>query len=51
VTVDDAVARALAVGPDSSAAGHTIDITTLGARSGTARRIEICSIASTVAGT
>jgi hypothetical protein len=41
VTVDDAVARALAIGPDSSAAERTIDITTLGARSGIARRIEI----------
>lgn len=39
--VDDAVARALAIGPDSSAAEHTIDITTRGARSGVARRIEI----------
>ncbi|MFJ6121596.1 nitroreductase/quinone reductase family protein [Streptomyces sp. NPDC092129] len=41
MTVDDAVARALAIGPDSSAAERTIDITTLGARSGIARRIEI----------
>jgi hypothetical protein len=41
VTVDDAVARALAIGPDSSAAERTIDITTMGARSGIARRIEI----------
>ncbi|WP_371547110.1 nitroreductase family deazaflavin-dependent oxidoreductase [Streptomyces sp. NBC_00554] len=39
--LDDAVARALAIGPDSSAAEHTIDITTRGARSGIARRIEI----------
>ncbi|WP_245883184.1 nitroreductase/quinone reductase family protein [Streptomyces hyaluromycini] len=41
MTVDDAVYRALAIGPDSSATAHTIDITTLGARSGIARRIEI----------
>jgi deazaflavin-dependent oxidoreductase (nitroreductase family) len=41
VTVDDAVARALDIGPDSSAAEHTIDITTVGARSSTARRIEV----------
>jgi deazaflavin-dependent oxidoreductase (nitroreductase family) len=41
VTVDDAVVRALDIGPDSSAAEHTIDITTLGRRSGIPRRIEI----------
>jgi deazaflavin-dependent oxidoreductase (nitroreductase family) len=41
VTVDDAVARALDIGPDSSAAERTIDITTLGARSGIPRRIEV----------
>jgi deazaflavin-dependent oxidoreductase (nitroreductase family) len=41
MTVDDAVARALDIGPDSSAAEHTIDITTLGRRSGIPRRIEI----------
>jgi deazaflavin-dependent oxidoreductase (nitroreductase family) len=41
VTVDDAVARALDIGADSSVAEHTIDITTLGARSGIPRRIEI----------
>jgi F420H(2)-dependent quinone reductase len=41
VTVDDAVAHALAIGPDSSAADRTIDITTLGARTGIPRRIEI----------
>jgi deazaflavin-dependent oxidoreductase (nitroreductase family) len=41
VTVDDAIARALAIGPDSAPAEYTIDITTLGARSGTPRRIEI----------
>jgi deazaflavin-dependent oxidoreductase (nitroreductase family) len=37
----DAVARALAIGPDSSAAERTIDITTLGRRSGNPRRIEV----------
>jgi deazaflavin-dependent oxidoreductase (nitroreductase family) len=37
----DAVARALDIGPDSSAAERTIDITTLGARSGIARRVEV----------
>ncbi len=37
----DAVARALDIGPDSSAAERTIDITTLGARTGIPRRIEI----------
>jgi deazaflavin-dependent oxidoreductase (nitroreductase family) len=36
-----AIARALAIGPDSAAAERTIDITTLGARSGTPRRIEV----------
>jgi deazaflavin-dependent oxidoreductase (nitroreductase family) len=41
VTVDVAVARALDIGADSSVAEHTIDITTLGARSGIPRRIEI----------
>jgi hypothetical protein len=43
VTVDDAVARALDIGPDSSAAERTIDITTVGARTGIPRRIEIWS--------
>jgi hypothetical protein len=37
----EAVARALAIGPDSSAAERTIDITTLGARSGIPRRVEV----------
>jgi deazaflavin-dependent oxidoreductase (nitroreductase family) len=37
----DAIAYALAIGPDSTAAERTIDITTLGARSGTPRRIEV----------
>jgi deazaflavin-dependent oxidoreductase (nitroreductase family) len=41
VTVDAAVAHALDIGPDSSAAEHTIDITTLGRRSGIPRRIEV----------
>src|SRR4051812_41264891 len=41
VTVEDAVARALEIGPDSSAAERTIEITTMGARSGLPRRIEI----------
>ena len=41
MTLDDAVARALAIGPDSSAAERTIDITTLGARTGRPRRIEV----------
>jgi deazaflavin-dependent oxidoreductase (nitroreductase family) len=37
----DAVARALDIGPDSTAAERTIDITTVGARSGAARRVEV----------
>ena len=41
MSVDEAVVRALAIGPDSSPVAHTIDITTLGARSGAPRRIEI----------
>jgi deazaflavin-dependent oxidoreductase (nitroreductase family) len=41
VTVPDAVSRALDIGPDSSAAEHTIDITTRGKRSGIPRRIEV----------
>ena len=40
-TLTDAVARALAIGPDSSAAERTIDITTLGRRSGIPRRVEV----------
>jgi deazaflavin-dependent oxidoreductase (nitroreductase family) len=36
-----AVARALDIGPESSAAERTIDITTVGARSGLPRRIEV----------
>jgi deazaflavin-dependent oxidoreductase (nitroreductase family) len=41
VTVDDAVARALDIGPDSSTGERTIDITTLGRRTGIPRRIEV----------
>jgi deazaflavin-dependent oxidoreductase (nitroreductase family) len=41
VSADDAVARALEIGPNSSAAERTIEITTVGARSGLPRRIEI----------
>ena len=37
----DAVAHALDIGPGSTAAERTIDITTLGARSGIPRRIEV----------
>ena len=37
----DAIARAFAIGPESTAAERTIDITTLGARTGRPRRIEI----------
>lgn len=36
-----AVARALEIRPNSSAAEHTIDITTFGRRSGIPRRIEV----------
>lgn len=41
MTVDPAVSRALAITPESSRAERTIDITTIGARSGLPRRIEI----------
>jgi deazaflavin-dependent oxidoreductase (nitroreductase family) len=41
VTVDGGVARALDIGPDSSTAERTIDITTLGRSSGQPRRIEV----------
>jgi deazaflavin-dependent oxidoreductase (nitroreductase family) len=41
VTVDDAIVRALDIGPDSSRAERTIDITTLGRRSGRPRNIEV----------
>jgi deazaflavin-dependent oxidoreductase (nitroreductase family) len=37
----EAVAHALAIGPVSSVAERTIDITTLGARTGIARRVEV----------
>jgi deazaflavin-dependent oxidoreductase (nitroreductase family) len=39
--VDDAIARALDIGPESSRAERTIDITTVGRRTGVPRRIEI----------
>ncbi|MFC9650257.1 MULTISPECIES: nitroreductase/quinone reductase family protein [unclassified Streptomyces] len=38
---NDAVVRALDIGPESSAAERTIDITTVGRRSGALRRIEV----------
>ena len=41
MTVDDALVRALAIGPDSSATERTIDIITLGRRSGIPRRVEV----------
>jgi deazaflavin-dependent oxidoreductase (nitroreductase family) len=41
VSADEAVIRALAIGPGSSPAEHTIDITTVGRRSGVPRRIEV----------
>jgi deazaflavin-dependent oxidoreductase (nitroreductase family) len=41
VSVDEAVVRALDIGPDSSRVERTIDITTLGRRSGIPRRIEV----------
>jgi deazaflavin-dependent oxidoreductase (nitroreductase family) len=41
MTVDDAVARALDIGPESSPAEHTIEITTVGRLTGIPRRIEI----------
>ena len=39
--MDEAIVRALAIGPDSSPAERTIDITTVGRRSGIPRRIEV----------
>ena len=39
--MNDAVVRALDIGPESATAAYTIDITTLGVRSGVPRRIEI----------
>ena len=41
MTEDDAVVRALAIGPGSSTAERTIDITTVARRSGIPRRIEV----------
>jgi hypothetical protein len=41
MTVDDAVIHALDIGPDSSSTERTIDITTLGRRSGIPPRIEV----------
>jgi deazaflavin-dependent oxidoreductase (nitroreductase family) len=39
--VDGGVARALAIGPDSTRAERTIDITTVGRRTGLPRRVEV----------
>lgn len=39
--MDASIAATLAPGPDSTIADHTVDITTIGARSGEPRRIEI----------
>jgi len=39
--MDAAIAKALAPGPDSTMGDHTVDITTIGARSNELRRIEI----------
>jgi deazaflavin-dependent oxidoreductase (nitroreductase family) len=41
VSADAAVVRALAIGPQSSRAERTIDITTIGRRSGLPRRVEV----------
>jgi deazaflavin-dependent oxidoreductase (nitroreductase family) len=41
VTVDDAVIRALDIGPHSSRAERTIDISTVGRHSGVPRRVEV----------
>jgi deazaflavin-dependent oxidoreductase (nitroreductase family) len=41
MTFDDAILRALAIGPGSSRAERTIDITTAGRRSGIPRRVEV----------
>jgi len=41
VTAEEAVVRALAIGPRSSRADRTIDITTTGRRSGVPRRVEV----------
>lgn len=39
--MDAAIAKALALGPESTMADHTVDVTTIGARSHEPRRIEI----------
>jgi hypothetical protein len=39
--VDEAIAEALALGPEATMADRTVDITTMGARSNKPRRIEI----------
>jgi deazaflavin-dependent oxidoreductase (nitroreductase family) len=39
--MDAAIAKALALGPESTMVDHTVDITTIGARSNEPRRIEI----------
>jgi deazaflavin-dependent oxidoreductase (nitroreductase family) len=41
MTADEAVVRALAIGPQSSRADRTIDITTTGRRSRAPRRVEV----------
>ncbi|HEV3359228.1 MAG TPA: nitroreductase family deazaflavin-dependent oxidoreductase [Pseudonocardiaceae bacterium] len=41
MTVPEAILRALAIGPDSTRAERTIDITTVGRRSGVPRRVEV----------
>jgi deazaflavin-dependent oxidoreductase (nitroreductase family) len=41
MSVDPAIVRALALRPDSPPGDHVIDITTIGAKSGQPRRIEI----------
>lgn len=41
MTANEAVVRALAIGPQSSRADRTIDITTTGRRTGELRRVEV----------
>jgi deazaflavin-dependent oxidoreductase (nitroreductase family) len=41
MSADEAVVRALSIGPGSSRADRTIDITTTGRRSGQPRRVEV----------
>jgi deazaflavin-dependent oxidoreductase (nitroreductase family) len=41
MTPDPAIQRFLAIGPESSRAERTVDITTIGRRSGQARRVEV----------